>query len=517
MSKYVQGTLAAILMAGMLAGCSSSSDKQPDKQPSASGTGPASGNTTAAADGMKDKLKITMMTTSYVGGGWPEKHPILDKINEKFNVDLQMLWVPSDNYVEKLNAIAASNDFPDAFTVNTDQFKKWRDKGIFLDVKPLLGSYPNLTKYISEADYKLLNPKDKYLGVPYYSIETRDALVIRKDWLDKLGLKVPTTLDELYETAKAFTQKDPDGNGQNDTVGLSLNITPSFDMQDIDYASYAFGLPNQWKNDGGKLVPSLGMAKEWKDFVGFLRKAYAEGVLDKDFAVNKNRDPLNKFEAGKLGISYINPNEFHSNTMATLLKTNPKAEVIQIEPPKGPTGIQGSKTFTSGSTKIAINAKIDKKKQERILKVLDYMLSDEGDLLTKNGIEGVHYKKEGDKYTKLDAFDKDRPSLLSMWLIRRNDPLIQVRKWDDQKKVAEISSFYKLNDKFPIRNPGAGLDSETDVKQGTNLKQKFMDGMVKIVAGKDPLDNVDKVVADWKSGGGDKITAEVNAEFAKLK
>ena len=50
---------------------------------------------------------------------------------------------------------------------------------------------------------------------------SRQGIVIRKDWLDNLGLDMPKTVDELYETAKAFTEKDPDQNGKNDTIGFA--------------------------------------------------------------------------------------------------------------------------------------------------------------------------------------------------------------------------------------------------------------------------------------------------------
>ena len=84
-------------------------------------------------------------------------------------------------------------------------------------------------------------------------------------------------------------------------------------------------------------------------------------------------------------------------------------------------------------SKVVINTKTDPAKQQRILEMLDYMLSDEGFDLIKHGIEGVHYKKTGDdKYEKLEAFDTERPQLLSIWFFRRFDPAIQIRKWDDQ-------------------------------------------------------------------------------------
>ena len=44
----------------------------------------------------------------------------------------------------------------------------------------------------------------------------------RQDWLDALGLDVPRTWDELAEVAKAFVTRDPDGNGENDTIGCLL-------------------------------------------------------------------------------------------------------------------------------------------------------------------------------------------------------------------------------------------------------------------------------------------------------
>ena len=52
-----------------------------------------------------------------------------------------------------------------------------------------------------------MNPEVKYYGFPYYLTEMRDSLAIRQDWLDKLGLKTPTTVDEFYEVAKAFATR----------------------------------------------------------------------------------------------------------------------------------------------------------------------------------------------------------------------------------------------------------------------------------------------------------------------
>ncbi len=501
-SKWMSVMMAGALATSALTGCASK------EQPAA----PV--KDVAKPDASKEKFTITAMTQSFAGGGWPDKHPVIDKLNEKLNIDLQMQWVPSDNYKEKLNVISASNEFPDVYLVMQEQYNKWKDKGIFLDVKPFLKDYPNLSKSMEEEQLKLLNPADKYFGLPYYNTTTRDSFGVRKDWLDKLALKEPKTVDEFYEVAKAFATKDPDGNGKPDTMGFTFYISPNHQIVGIESIMHAFGIVNRYKAVNGKLLSQYEQAKEWKDFASFLRKAYAEGVLDKDFAVNKLGDLGNKFESSKVGFGTINPNQFYGTMLPNTKKSAPDANIVALEPVKGPGG-QGSNTSISATQKIVINAKIDKNKQQRILKMLDYIVSEEGNVLTKNGVEGIHYKKEGSNYVKLEAFDKDRPFLLSTWFFRSNDPLIQVRLWDDKKIADGVKSFFTLNAKYPVPNAGMGLESETDIKVGPTLNQKFMDGIIKVVVGREPVESIDKLVADWKANGGDKIMAELNAQFGK--
>ncbi|WP_158560822.1 extracellular solute-binding protein [Paenibacillus contaminans] len=509
LASWGAAALAGALAASALTGCAGKSANTPAAESAAP-------NSPAGDKENKEKLPITIMTQSWAGGGWPDDYSVIKKLNEKLNIDLKIQWVPADNYTEKLNVLAASNSFPDAFYLGGDLFSKWRDKGIFLDIKDELPNYPNLTKHLSESTYKVLNPKDKIFGIPHYGIEARDPLMIRKDWLDKLGLKVPDTLDEFYEVAKAFVNGDPDGNGQKDTIGITFGMTKTGSLFNIEHVMGAFGLI-AWKDANGSLVPLQAQTQEWKDFLTFMQKAYKEGVLDKDFAVNKSRDPWSKFEAGKTGITIANPFEFYTDSVPLIKKTSPNAEFVQLNPPAGPTGLRGGITSSLSTAKIVLNAKTDKAKQKRIMELFDYMLSDEGFDLIKHGIEGVHYKKNGDKFEKLEAFDKDRPYLISTWLIRRNDPLIQVRKWDDPTYTKTIQSIFEINEKFKRPNPATGLVSDTNTKIGPELSTKFGETVTKIITGELPVGAIDKAIADWNSGGGDKIVKEMNEEYAKTK
>ncbi|MGO4500778.1 ABC transporter substrate-binding protein [Paenibacillus sp. 2RAB27] len=501
--------LAVIALSSLLAvsvvGCGKASDT----------TEPKSSGEAKGADTSK-KLTISLLAPSFAGGGWPSDNAIIQKLDEKLNIELQIQWVPADTVAQKLNVMAASNSFPDAYWVQQNEFIKWRDKNIFMDIKPVLSQYPNLSKQITAEALQLNNPKDKYYGLPYYIQDTRDSLAIRQDWLDKLGLKMPTTVDEFAEVATAFATKDPDGNGQQDTSGFSFGFLNN-KFTGAGPIMAAFGLGNEWIKSGDQLVNFKTQNKEMKQFVTYLNKMYQSGALDKDFATNKVADHKDKFVANKVGIAEFVPGELLTTSFQTLKKAQPNAAIAQVIPPKGPDGKQGTTTNSMTTAKVVINNAIDKDKQQRILKMLDYMVSDEGYDLIKNGIENVHYKSDNGKIVKLDAYDKERPQLLSIWFFRRFDPLIQMHKWEDPNLVKQLEAWNANNAKYPWQNQGAEVLTESQSKLGPNIDQKWIAAITKIIMGQAPVDSVDQAAADWLKNGGEQITKDVNEEYKKLK
>lgn len=495
---------AFLLLASLVSGCSqtySEASKAPAKV--------AENN--APANELSEKLTITWMARSFEGGGWPDDHPMIQALNQKFNVDLRIEWVPADIYKEKMAVLSASNDFPDIFLVQYPDFNRWKKQGLFLDVQPFLDQYPNLAG-IPDSNLKALNTRGKIFGFPFYFTQARDTLTVREDWLKKLDLAVPKSLDEFYEVAKAFAAKDPDGNGKPDTSGFTFYVDHNAEFHDIEFILAGFGLGNQWKEAGGKLIPYQLQVNEWKQTLAFLNKAYEEGILDQDFAVNKVGSPTEKFESNKVGFVMLNPNQ-SLKTKSILTKLVPSAAYSPMEPPKGPTGLTGTSNLEM-LDKNVIHARIDPKKQRRILMMLDYFLSPEGADFIKHGIEGVHYKKiTEDKYERLPAAEKDRQNLINNWIFRPFNSNIQMYKWEDPALHQAIRGMFAMNEKHKWINPSAGLESETWTRSGVKLNTQFAQAVTKIIMGDAPINSIESASAEWLANGGEQIIEEINQAY----
>ncbi|WP_168121801.1 extracellular solute-binding protein [Paenibacillus sp. HB172176] len=516
--------LTAVVTASTLSACSSNNNENggannATSAPTESAGGESSPTSTADAviDDGTEKMDISMMIPQYAEIGPSNDSELVKKLNEALNINLDLQWIPGASYNDKISVLAASNSLPDVYRVTTQDYMQWRDKGVFLDVKSFLASYPNLTEQLPESAWQELNDKEHYYGLPYFSIPHLFSISIRQDWLDKLNLEMPTTIDEFYEVAKAFVTEDPDGNKKDDTTGFSIIVNDSGKFENAEYLQGAFGLGNEWALKDGKLIAMQAQTEELKAFIGFLRKAYDEGVLDKNFLVMKPADARKKLWNGQVGIQRVNANEVLRLDEPNIQKNAPEAELVQMDPPAGPTGIRALQTDGMGQLKVVINAKTDEKKQQRILKLLDYMLSDEGYDLIKEGVEGVDYKKNDDGvFEKLDT--KFAGNLLSINFFRRADTGIQLHKYSDPDYVKAVEGWLANNDKYDWPNYGQGLAIETEVYNTVNfatLNSKWMSSMVKVITGQAPLEEIDSAVKDWLAGGGEQLTQEVNEIYSE--
>ena len=157
------------------------------------------------------------------------------------------------------------------------------------------------------------------------SLQKNEGLVIRKDWLDKLGLTMPTTLDELYDVCYAFTFKDPDGNGKNDTYGYgAFSVVGTWNMTEKN-----FGL-NAKK-------------PEFFEALKFVNKMVENKVIDPDWPSLKKDDFRAAWKQGKFGVMREQMAALAAQAnYAPFDKNFPNGEWAALPPPKGPKGLSAT-------------------------------------------------------------------------------------------------------------------------------------------------------------------------------
>ncbi|GJM75292.1 hypothetical protein HMSSN036_75080 [Paenibacillus macerans] len=223
-------------------------------------------------------------------------------IEEKTNTKIKFSWVPDASKEERINTALASTSLADIVSLTILENASVRNAlkaGMFWEVGPYLDEFPNLAA-ISEEQRRAASIGGKLYGVPFLKDVARNGVVIRKDWLDKLGLEVPKTTGELMAVAKAFTEQDPDGNGKKDTYGF-------IDRSDLIYGAFKtlssyFGTPNYWKvSEDGKFTPEF-ETEGYLKTMDYMKELYVNGYINQDFAVTAKKDQQDGFSQGKAGI-----------------------------------------------------------------------------------------------------------------------------------------------------------------------------------------------------------------------
>lgn len=220
------------------------------------------------------------------------KMEIFKRLEKQTNVKIDWENIPDTDFAEKKNLLLASGDLPDAFYgagfTDYDLINYGKD-GTIIPLENLIDKYaPNLKALLNRRpDIKLAitAPDGHIYGLPSWEENKLDTNpffhVINKNWLDKLGLKVPQTLDEYTQALIAFKTKDPNGNGKADEIPLSF-----MHMQwcsDIAGIFGAFGLPDNLEHRivrEGKVIFTASQP-QYKEALKYIHDNwYKQGLID---------------------------------------------------------------------------------------------------------------------------------------------------------------------------------------------------------------------------------------------
>lgn len=481
-------------------------------------------NNAAVSSTSSAPTPISIMLGQQTAESLPKDNAVLKEIEKRTNTQLNLMWVPINNYDEKASVTLASGDIPDLMLVNdifNPQVRQMALQGAFWDLTPFLKDYKNISSLPKET---LENSKieGKNFGIP--RVRPLDGggwlPLVRKDWLDKLNMKLPETMDEMYNVMKAFTEKDPDGNGKNDTYGIASYVM-SDTMGNLQWVEEAFngttgtGTYGLWKLIDGKLTPTT-LEPATRNALVWLNKAYTEKLISPDFAIMKQSQATDDVMGGKAGIvgatmqpqwKYTEPN----------LKTNPKADFYPLPYLIGDSGKWAPKD-TGFYGMFLIPKKVPEEKVRKIIAFLDYGFTDEGSDLANYGFKDVHYtEKDGFKLANDQAkkdmvaqnvlgqlfgkFDKYSRAFLTG---------IPKDMYDRNVKVIDERS------KVSIPDPTIGLVSETYQKFGKDLDKKIQDMKTKVIMGKESISAWDTFISSLKTDANyQKIIQEMNDSYKK--
>ncbi|BFT70621.1 extracellular solute-binding protein [Paenibacillus sp. P36] len=435
----------------------------------------------------------------------------MNKIQEYTKSKLEILWTPAVAYKDKFNAGIAGQDLPQVVYVLADANK---DAGfvnavrssMFWEIGPYLKDYPNLSK-LSPQMLKESSVDGKVYGIYKDFPQARDGIIIRKDWLDNLGLKEPKTLDELLAVMKAFVQKDPDKNGKNDTFGFGVNS----DVTGFGSFVTFLGGPNSWEYKDNQIVPSF-MTKPYMDTLKLYKQLYDENIINRDFAVMKS--PSELLNKGKAGI-YMGPLDDVESRFSDLYKGFPNAQLDVISSVEGPSGMRVNTRgiFPPQFTFPKINIKTEAELKD-VLAFMDKMADKDMQNLFTWGLENTHYKMENNKPVRTDSV-KYTTDIAALDFLRYDDGS-QAMKGSLPPVVEKYKRLQAEAMKIAIPNPVQALISPTFTDKGSELTKVINDARTKFIMGEINEAGWDAAVALWKKNGGEKVIKEYTEQYEKL-
>lgn len=323
---------------------------------------------------------------------YAESDRVLKHIEEKFNVKLILDGAPENGWMEKLCLLINADDAPDTFNFIPNDFTyssayyNFVEKKMILPLSDLMSEEdtPNLLRLFGCNLYKDLKIDGKYYFVPSPTQPTNHILYVRKDWLDRLGMSEPQTLEEFTEMLRAFTEDDPDRNGKKDTYGLAASKV----FEWLNNFKPTFGVSPGWQKDKNSAWQLDAFTQGYADFLSWLKGIYSKGYMKQEFYLYDDTDAENDFINGKAGCFFSNGDLKVGGVVSKLAKVDKNAVlgVLAMPDGKGKGGYVGTGGWWGGWS-IAYSAP----EPLRLAKILDYLHSDEGQMTRLYGLEGIHY------------------------------------------------------------------------------------------------------------------------------
>lgn len=513
------------------------------------------------AGGSGEVLTITIAkqldenTGRYASGDDINNNPMTRLAEEKLGLKMETTLLGGDagNYDTKLRlALTGSEDLPDVFPVYgtqmiADMIESGRAKDITDDIEQYM---PERLKEVYDqypATFYPLTKDGRTYGIACSPHLTEgQVMIIRQDWLDNLGLQAPTNMDEFEAVIKAFTEDDPDGNGQKDTYGFTYSGSDLYntgwvaDPVTLFSAYSGKNYPGSWQEDESGNLMYGSIHEGNKKALERIAQWHANGWLFQEAAATGAWDAMGQFTEGKAGIFIGRP--WAIGSVADVTSVHPDA-VIKAYPTLRQDN--GDPTYQAAEVNdgwLMFNSEFEH--MEEFFKYLDWLY--DGAFGTGDFQYGYLQEYDYDIVNDKVVFDSTLfdppvtdPFMPGKSTVMKNSPALNTT--DDYVNVSggktpESGGEIRAAAAFetsPAMAEGyviAGQHTEEQLPNmfntaPTSTMQRSWEQLqtmekqlyTNIIYGKESIDAFDKFVEDWKAQGGDQITQEVNEWYQSVK
>lgn len=399
--KVVSLMLVSAMVAGMLAGCGS--DSGSSKGGSSTETGSAA-EASSSGETSDDKSPITFEYFNADGknGNWD--NPVAKAITEATGVTLDVSYpvASQGDAKEDIALMIANDEYPDMIYAKgsaTDLYQA----GALIDMTDLIEKYgPNIKKMYGAEMEKLKWSQDdpgiyqlSYAGVNQKTLTTGGSCQIQWAALKENDYKYPKTLDEYEKMIKSYLAAHPKTEDGLDMIGITMSASDWHWMITLGNPAglIADASPDngQWIIDDEYNVHYKHVTDEEKEYFKWLCRMYNEGILDPNFATQTDDDYIAKVASGR--VVAITDAEWHYSQCEATLVADGKVDQTYVGLPVTLREDQVEKALLYQGTTVGWGIGITKSCEDpvRAIKFLDYLCSDEGQILYHWGIEGENY------------------------------------------------------------------------------------------------------------------------------
>lgn len=472
-----------------------------------------------AYDDLKTKYDIEIMLSGAINQSIPDD-PIKDYLDKKYNVNVKLTNLSGDDLRNTVAVRFASGDAPDVvFLPFKDIAISLFNQGQLAEVSDILPLMPQLTQYVTKDYKKWATIDGNMIGIPRYStFQDNWGLFIRADWLDILGLDMPTNEDELFEYATAVVNGDPNQNGTADTWFMgTAGGGNNWSMMEPLRAMY--GHPG-WNISDNNTINHPMLDGTTKSFLQFLKKLNDNNLLSPDWYTIA-WEPFKSYtfndQIGMVNYPGWNLIDETYNAQGRDMSVLDKWEPIEpLKSNDGRGGYYAPGGNPAGLFVFSKKAAENEDKIKRIAHIIDTMIYPNenywavsqggGPEVFPGKSEVIFNENDG---TNIFTFDKESHpayidpaySALGDWQWVGYTLLWQV--YDDP--IGEIGSkhnmFVNNLPRYPNYSLFLSLDGPTESKIVDFVKRNE----IRFVLGDRSFDEWDQYVQEWKDAGGQKL------------